>query len=176
MLKLKKRRVKMKNLILHPTDISQWYALVNEAQSVARQALNENTESYLVFLLQRFTQTTQLFESVVALDFFEAMHVTGKQQIEFLREVGDKSLLLCGLFPGVATKRHVPLDYFIGMGRSAYLSVSELGEKNSSELYHELSEQFSVLQSVLHAMRSELQPCTTLVEVDGAPLSSDHLH
>ena len=47
----------MKSLILHPTDIAQWYALVNEAQVASQLNLTENTESYLVFLLQRFSQT-----------------------------------------------------------------------------------------------------------------------
>ena len=51
----------MKNLILHPTDISQWYALVTEAEVATHQNLTEDTESYLVFLLQRFAQTPPLF-------------------------------------------------------------------------------------------------------------------
>lgn len=59
----------MKRLILHPTDISQWHALVNEAQAATRLILNEATESYLVFLLMRFTQNPKLIESIVALDF-----------------------------------------------------------------------------------------------------------
>lgn len=147
----------MKSLILHPTDTSQWYALVNEAQASTGLVLNENTESYLVFLLQRYTQSTQLLESVVALDFMEAMHVVGKRQVEFLRTLGDKSLLLCGLFPGIAVKRHVTLEYFSGMGRAAYLSVSELHEKKSAELYYELSEQFLVLQEVLQATRGDFK-------------------
>lgn len=92
----------MKQLILHPTDISQWHALVNEAQAATRLILNENTESYLVFLLMRFSQGTKLIESVVALDFLESMRKPRQLQVELLRDVGDKSLLFCGLFPGIA--------------------------------------------------------------------------
>lgn len=145
----------MKNLILHPTDISQWYALVTDAQAFTQLALDENIESYLVFLLQRFSQTPQLLESVLATDFLEAMHVAGKQQIESLRAVGDKSLLLCGLFPGIATRRHLSLDYYTGMGRSAYLTVSELHERSESQLYYKLSESFIHLQKILQAIRGE---------------------
>lgn len=145
----------MKDLILNPTDISQWYALVNEAQASTQLMLNENTESYLVFLLKRFSQTPQLLESVVALDFLESMHIVGKQQIERLRAVGDKSLLLCGLFPGVATRRHVTLDYYTGMGQAAYLTVSELQDKPTSELYFQLSEHFINMQKILQAMRGD---------------------
>ncbi|MDR3442168.1 MAG: hypothetical protein P4L65_04040 [Legionella sp.] len=145
----------MKPLILHPTDISQWHALVNEAQAATRLVLNENTESYLVFLLMRFSQGPKLVESIVALDFLESMHRPRPLQMQFLRDVGDKSLLFCGLFPGIAKRRHVSLNYFFDLGQAAYLTVGELEEKHSANLYFQLSEQFATLQQILQAMRGE---------------------
>lgn len=145
----------MKPLILHPTDTSQWHALVNEAQASTRLLLNENTESYLVFLLMRFAQTTKLIESIVAIDFLDSMNTTGRRQIELLREVGDKSLLLCGLFPGMASKHHVGLDYFSDMGQAAYLTAAELQEHTMGELYFQLSNQFTTMQQILQAMRGD---------------------
>lgn len=88
----------MKPLILHPTDISQWHALVNEAQAATQLMLPENTESYLVFLLMRFSQGPKLIESIVALDFLESMHRPKNMQMELLRDVGDKSLLFAAYF------------------------------------------------------------------------------
>src|SRR3990167_9408917 len=132
----------MKKLILHPTDISQWYALITEAQASTQLPLDENIESYLVFLLQRFVHAPQLPASILATDFLEAMHAVGKQQIDSLQAVGDKSLLLSGLFPGIVERRHVPIDYFTAMGKSAYLTVSELEDKPSAELFYQLSECF----------------------------------
>lgn len=162
----------MKPLILHPTDTSQWHALVNEAQASTRLILNENTESYLVFLLMRFSQQAQLMESVVAVDFLHSMNKTGRRQIELLREVGDKSLLLCGLFPGIATKHHVGLDYFSGMGQAAYLTIGELQEPALADLYYQLGNQFSSMQKILQAMRShEIQ----LVSSNKEPLPSPDL-
>lgn len=145
----------MKKLILHPTDISQWHALVNEAQASTRLVLNENTESYLVFLLMRFVQATQLAESVIALDFLHSMHALGSRQIELLRDVGDKSLLLCGLFPGLADRRHVRLEYFSDMGQAAYLTVGELQDNESASLFFQLSQQFMNLKQILQAMRGD---------------------
>ena len=162
----------MKKLILHPTDTSQWYALVSEAQASTRLVLNENTESYLVFLLMRFSQTTQLMESVMALDFLESMHLPGRRQVELLREVGDKSLLFCGLFPGMASKRHVRLEYFSDMGQAAYLTVSELQDRDSAELYFQLSEQFIRLQQILQAMRGTPLP---LVGIDSEIVAANDL-
>ncbi|CDZ75966.1 hypothetical protein BN59_00228 [Legionella massiliensis] len=144
----------MKSLILHPTELSQWHALVNEAQASTRLMLNENTESYLVFLLMRFSQASKLIESVIALDFLESMHRTRQRQVEMLRDVGDKSLLFCGLFPGVAKKRNLSLSYFADMGQAAYLTVGELYESQAG-LYFQLSEQFLTLQQILRAMRGE---------------------
>lgn len=155
----------MKQLILHPTDMSQWHALINEAQAATRLVLNENTESYLVFLLMRFSHCPKLMESVVALDFFNSMQQTRTKQVELLRDVGDKSLLFCGLFPGMAKKRHVSLSYFSDLGKAAYLTVGELYEDKTSELYFELSAQFIILQQVLQAIRGEFVQCRTDVKV-----------
>lgn len=142
----------MSQIILHPTDISQWHALVNEAEASSQQILNEQTESYLVFLLMRFAQKTHLVESVIGMDFLESMQALGSRQIELLRDVGDKSLLFSGLFPGMATKRHVKLDYYTHMGKAAYLTISEL-EVDSEYLFTQLSEQFVNMQLVLQSMR-----------------------
>lgn len=143
----------MSQLILHPTDMSQWHALVNEAQASTRLILHENMESYLVFLLMRFSQSPELAESVLAIDFLNAMQTVGSQQIEALRAVGDKSLLLCGLFPGIAERRHVNLSYFTDMGQAAYLTVSEL-QGAEAPLYQELSSKFTTLQEILSALNA----------------------
>lgn len=148
----------MKTLILHPTELSQWHALVNEAQALTSKVLNENTESYLVYLLMRYSQGSKLIESVIALDFLESLHRTKRRQLELLRDVGDKSLLFCGLFPGIAKKRQVSLDYYVDMGQSAYLSLSALHEQASASLFLQLSRQFTVMQEVLQAMRGENLP------------------
>lgn len=143
----------MGKLILHPTDMSQWHALVNEAQVITSLELPEHTESYLVLLLMRFMNTSSLLESVIALDLLTSMQVCGQRQVELLRDVGDKSLLFCGLFPGIAERRHLNLDYFSDMGRSAYLSVSEIMEETPNDLYSQLSNSFFDLQKVLQAMQ-----------------------
>ena len=162
----------MSKLILHPTDTSQWHALVNEAQASTCLVLNENTESYLVFLLMRFSQAAQLVESVIALDFLDSMQAHGRRQIELLREVGDKSLLFCGLFPGMASKRHVKLEYFSGMGQAAYLTVSELQDSESADLYSQLSEQFITMQNILQAMRGY---CIRVAAADSSIVAATHL-
>jgi len=143
----------MKPLILHPTDTSQWQALVNEAQVSTQLILDERVESYLVFLLLRFSQQNQLMESVLGLDLLESMHLLGRRQRDLLREIGDKSLLFCGLFPGMAARRRVNLDYFTDLGQAAYLTAGELPDNELADLFVQLSAQFKTMQNVLQAMR-----------------------
>lgn len=145
----------MKPLILHPTETSQWQALVNEAQAAACLVLNEELESYLVFLLMRYSQRAHLMESILALDFLNAMHKNRGLQLEALRDVGDKSLLFCGLFPNIADKRRVSLEYLKNLGQTAYLTIGELHDDKMSALYFDLSAQFLCLKEVLQAMRGE---------------------
>lgn len=145
----------MKKLILHPTETCQWHALVNEAQATTRLVLDESTESYLVFLLMRFSQGSKLIESVIALDFLESMRSPRYRQVELLRDVGDKSLLFCGLFPGIAKRRHLSLEYFSDMGQAAYLTAGEMQASQLAELFLTLSSKFLTLQRILQAMRGE---------------------
>lgn len=145
----------MKTLILHPTELSQWHSLVNEAQAATQFVLDENTESYLVFLLMRFTQGSQLMESVLALEFLDALQHSRHKKVETLRDVGDKSLLFCGLFPGMAKKRRVSVDYFIDLGQAAYRTVGDLQQAEMGRLYWRLSSEFYHLQQILQAMRNQ---------------------
>jgi hypothetical protein len=139
-------------LSLLPTELAQWHALVNEAQFHCEYQLDLELESYLVFLLMRFVDQPEIAESVVALDFLEGMKEVGEQQIIHLRDVGDKCLLFSGLFPGLAERRHLSLDYFIDIGQSAFDVIG--GRKTgSSDVFKTLSEQFPQLVAVLKALR-----------------------
>lgn len=144
----------MNTLILHPTEISQWQALVNEAQVNTRLILNENMESYLVFLLLRFSKGSQLFESIIGLDFLKAMKLNTSSRIARFRELGDKSLLFSGLFPELARKRNVSLDYFSEMGQQAYYAAGESPENELSDLFIQLGHQFNNLKKILQDIRS----------------------
>src|SRR5215216_5857231 len=139
----------MNDLILHPTDVSQWQAIVNEAQVNTRLILNENMESYLVFLLLRFSQGPRLIESIIGLDFLNNITSGTTYRIERLKEVGDKSLLFSGLFPDLAKKRNVSLDYFSEMGQFAYYAAGGYQENELADLFNQLAYQFHTLQKVL---------------------------
>jgi hypothetical protein len=143
---------KEEQLVLYPTDTSQWYALVNEAQVRQLCHLDEELESYLVFLLMRYTNQPQMLSSVLALDFLDSRVLLGRQRFIRLRDLGDKSLLFAGLFPGIAEKRRVSLDYFVDLGQSAYAMIS-LEEVGDVTLFASLCHEFRLLQDLLSVMR-----------------------
>ncbi len=142
----------MKPLVLQPTDLAQWHALVAEAQAACELNLDEALESYLVFLLMRFAGRADLARRIMALEFLEAQRGS-VTQVDRLRDVGDQCLLFSGLFPQVAERRLVRVSYFVGLGRSAYDQLAVLLDRKRDALYGRLADAFVAVMDVLQAMR-----------------------
>lgn len=142
----------MKALILQPTDLAQWHALVAEAQATCRLRLDELIESYLVFMLMRFAERPDLGRSIMALEFLEAQR-GGPQKPDKLRDVGDQCLLFAGLFPQIAEARLVRVSYFVRLGRSAYDQLASSLHQDRDELYGRLADAFVALMDVLQSVR-----------------------
>lgn len=142
----------MTSLVLQPTDTAQWHALVAEAQQASHHNLAESIESYLVFMLMRFTGRPDLVARAMALEFLDAQG-EGSGQPDKLRDVGDKCLLYSGFFPQLAERRLVRVSYFVRLGRSAYRQLATLVDRESDRLYAQLSEAFVPVMDVLQAMR-----------------------
>jgi len=143
----------MDTLIIHPTPTAEWQALVEEAELSAAIKLSSEIESYLVFLLMRFSDQPGIVHSILATDFLESLAQLPKERLEALRDVGDKCLLFAGLFPGRARKRRVRISYFIKLGQLAYGSLSETRHADLKTLYADLALQFVGLMDILHTMR-----------------------
>lgn len=166
----------MDKLVLHPTDTSQWHALVSEAQALSAMNLSEDTESYLVFMLMRYCQHATLIESILALEFLESHQSFGQARADKLQEVGDKSLLFSGLFPGMAQKRRVHPKYFVHIGQSAYYGVSESDSSQCNDLFLQLCQSFECMLSVLNAMRSDYLSDRLIDNLPNIVHQDCHLH
>ncbi len=143
----------MTSLVLQPTDTAQWHALVADAQQICHHQLEEALESYLVFMLMRFTERADLLARAMALEFLDAQADSGAHQPDRLRDVGDKCLLFSGFFPRMAEKRMVRVSYFVRLGRSAYHQLAALVDRRSDCLYAQLADAFVPVMDVLQAMR-----------------------
>lgn len=140
-------------LLLQPTMMAQWQALVRDAESSSNLRLNNELESYLVFLLGRFNQRPDIVNSVLGKEYLTGMTRESAEQRDCLREVGDKCLLFAGLFPEQAEKRHLKIKYFIELGQTAYVRVASLSKMATASLFNALSCGFVSLMEVLHAIR-----------------------
>lgn len=162
----------MPKLIIEPTATAQWQRLVQEAARSATLELDTALESYLVFLLNRNTRDTHALSGAMAMAYLRAQGQQGQQQVQQLRDVGDRCLLLSGLFPHRAQRRHVRISYFVHLGRSAYQLLAERLNHSVGELYQSLSQAFVSLTDVLLAMRS-LEGPAALTPIEAMDLWQD---
>lgn len=135
-----------------------WQALVREAGERAGCALDEDCESYLVFVLLRHQREPRFFERAQALDWLHAQALPARARAEALRDVGDRCLLVAGLYPGLAERRRVSAEYFADLGRSAYLGVAEASRAAYAALYAQLAAIYRDLVRILGALDPQRRP------------------
>ena len=142
----------MREFVLHPTSIAQWHSLVCEAENAAKIYLDEELQSYLVFVLMRFLNQPDIAGKILAPDYIESLLSSGQRKQNQLRDVGDVCLIHAGLFPGRARRKRVSDSYFVELGSGAYHHLSEVVENQLAELYHRLSLSFVSIRDLLNAM------------------------
>lgn len=131
----------------------EWHKLVSEAQQTAGLKLDEELESYLVFMLMRYTDRPEMAASVLALDYLNGSSALGQVRQDRMRDVGDQCLLYSGLFPERAERRRVRISYYVDLGRSAYHTAADATQQALSQLFIDLASQFVSIMDTLQAMR-----------------------
>ena len=142
----------MRQLVIHPTSTAQWHSLVCEAENAAKIYLDEELQSYLVFLLMRFLSKPDIAGKILALDYIESLLSSGQRKQNKLRDVGDVCLIHAGLFPKRAKRKRVSDSYFIELGSGAYHHLSGVVENQVAELYYRLSQSFVPIRDLLNTM------------------------
>ncbi|WP_455375443.1 hypothetical protein [Kaarinaea lacus] len=145
----------MRRLVLHPTSTAQWHSLVCEAESASNIFLDEELQSYLVFLLMRYLDKPGMTAKILALDYIDSMLSSGQRKEEKLRDVGDVCLIHAGLFPRRAKRKRVSDQYFIDLGCGAYQQLSVVVEHPIAPLYYRLSQSFLPIRDLLQAMSGQ---------------------
>lgn len=156
-------------IVTHPGETALWYEMVHEAEKSCTTMLQEELESYLVFLLMRYIRRPDLASEVMATAFLKGMQASPYQRLEALRTVGDQCLLLSGLYPKVAQKRHVRIGYFVGLGQSAYSASSSIKD----DIYERLGAQFVPLMDILQSIRRTSSDCPDLLPFEAWELWSE---
>lgn len=159
----------MPKLDVEPTATAQWHALVQSAGADCGTRLDEPVEAYLVFMLMRFCDRTDVGRRALAIDYLEATQEP-ERQADRLRDTGDECLLVCGLFPQRAHRRRVPFRYYVDLGRGAYDTLARHGRTSTAEPFAALASGFVRVMEVLQAMRSRA-PEAALSPIEAAELA-----
>ena len=133
--------------------LALWQGLVLEGEASAGVRLSETTESYLVFLLMQHLRDGALAGRTMALEWLAALDRAGTARAEQLREVGDRSLLIAGLYPGLAERRRVGPAYYARLGALAYDGAADVARRSERPLFEELAATVRPLVRVLAALR-----------------------
>ena len=163
----------MTTLIVQRNATDQWLRLVSEAEHAAHCQLDQDVESYLVFLLIRYTNQPEIAGSVLALEYLRNMMMGGNLRRQGLRDVGDKCLLYSGLFPRRADRRRVRISYFVDLGRSAYSQLADNVSEEAAVMYRCLAKGFISVMDVLHKMRELGDPNARLAPLHAYELWAD---
>lgn len=140
------------NLLTADNATQLWQCVVKEAERDCSVTLNQSLEAYLTSLLIRYTNQADISKRILATSFLEAVQDKTPHRNQTLQTVGDDCLIYTGLFPHATRRRLVQIDYFVDLGRSAYLAISG----QAAELYTALAGEFVMLMDVLQSIRPEL--------------------
>lgn len=132
-----------------------WQRLVREATDRAQVELAETQESYLVFTLAGHMRDALIAGRVLALELVDGLWLDADAREERLRDVGDRCLLVAGLFPALARRRNVSAGYYADLGCFAYDTLAARRRDAMAALYAELAEGFRALVRVLRSIRHE---------------------
>lgn len=156
--------------ILHNSSTTAlWHEIIHEAETTCEITLREELESYLVFLMMRYTSKPEIARQVMASEFLTGIKLATHQRQLVLQEVGDKCLLFSGLFPNMPEKRLVRVSYFVNLGQSSYATISN----SRNDLYGSLAKQFVTLMDILQALRQYTKKYPDLLPIQAYELWSE---
>jgi hypothetical protein len=156
---------------------SFFYELVHGAVKNQNINIQPETEFYVVKLLSRFIFSESLYsknssgnleEQPIALMFKEALEAeTPPIQKTLFQNVGDITLYKTGFFQESLNKAKIDIDYYIGMGGTAYLNAAKIAdEKHYQFLFTELSDKFERFVSILFEVSEKTMISNTKTETD----------
>ena len=132
---------------------------------------------YLVDLMVRHTESEQFFakdeegrlkNNVLADIYGEYLQGDTQQKRIALRRLGDVCLMVTGFFPDSLNRKLIDIDYYFGMGGTAYWTLSNLQLTDLTRtLFKELSVKFKTFSEVLAEFsdRSGLQNNKDLLRI-----------
>ncbi len=131
---------------------------VSDAKDSLGIDMSDYLEFYLVNLLSEYgrrgTAPTP-GEEPLALLYKRALESSVPQRVQILKGLGDLALFVSGFFIEFIERSLVDVDYYVGMGGSAYNSVSDIVGSQPrgdafADLYRQLGDRFTELVDLLN--------------------------
>jgi hypothetical protein len=137
-----------------------FHEVVTDALEAVDLDASEPAGWYLVGLLGEFTRA-RLTDEPLGMKLAQP----GEDlcdRVRNLKEVGDTSLYVAGFFAESLTRSLVDVDYYVGIGQSAYsqlarsLGAAPRAQRSIQEVYEELAAKFPRFVDVLAAVRKRV--------------------
>jgi hypothetical protein len=130
-----------------------FHEVVSDALSAVDLDASQPASWYLVGLLGDFTKA-RLTDEPLGLKLAAPAEDAG-ERVRNLKQVGDTSLYVAGFFAESLSRSLVDVDYYVGIGQSAYaqLARSLAASKSIGEVYEELADKFPQFVDVLAEVR-----------------------
>jgi len=158
------------NIVVQASPVALWHSLICDAEAAATYHLDEELQSYVVFLLMRFADNPDISNKILALEYIKSLNCHGRRHHDRLRDVGDTCLLYAGLFPGRAKRKRVSSHYFTDLGRGAYQVLSDNPAHVQHQVYQRLSETFVHITHILQAICKLETPAAAELEQSSSQL------
>jgi hypothetical protein len=136
------------------TSVDEYFReVVTEALQVTEVEASEPAGWYLVGLLGEMHQA-RLSDEPLGLKLAEAA-TSGPERVRTLKQVGDTSLYVAGFFAESLSRSLVDVDYYVGIGQSAYAQLARSCGRGTSltEVYEELAANFPRFVDVIGEIR-----------------------
>lgn len=150
-----------------------FYKRIKEALMRNQTDVSQDVEFYLVNILSHFSRTENFFQKgsdgrleqrPLALKLYDAVFSENVEQFEHLKSLGDTALYHAGVFSDGLVNSMVDINYYIGMGGNAYLSLANMVttpyQEHIADMYHSLGKQFGELVNVLSLCCEKEAPLT----------------
>ncbi len=125
------------------------------------------SRAYLVDLLEHFMFAKNLFvedadgklrRETLAEIYLRAQNSPLGVRLDLLKRLGDSSLYICGFFGDSLSRSLVDMDYYVGMGGTAYGALSSTAaDEDTSQMYKEFSSHFAEFVDVLTYISQDAQ-------------------
>lgn len=151
--KIKKNQVSSSGLELIVSTRDFFLEILDEALESRKMSTSESVRSYVSWVLDHYVITEHLFDEegedgkrnmkTLAETLLEAMAQDPFERRASLRKLGEKALIVSGFFGESLGRKVIDVDYYIDMGRQAYLSLADMvREEENQEVYRTLGQQF----------------------------------